>query len=418
MQKLFDTMQREVVEFLGQRNQAFLVVVSGLVECAALSKFLADEESNGPDVHWTFAQPFTNAEAWVHDVVADYCKQIKTLIESCREENETPPEHPPVAVHDPRIAPARRLRMICEHARNMMSDLRTSKVVFSWLPSSISDGLAYAQLMIEWMATHEADIWYRSMRFVIREDKDQPHLSSLVAAGNSPRIRIYKPDLGPAAIEKSLEDEVNDESAPLPKRMNFLFILAGMDIGFNRPVAAVEKFGLLARYYCGTQDKAMEALSLNGVGEAYARAGNYQKAKHHFETALTPAAQINHGQALITIATNLANLHFAHQQWVPAYEHYGALGDLATATRNPKLKLITHEYRGICAQNFGRLDLALESWKAGVDLADGIDDFPETRAFYRRIRQVYDQAGLTQESLVVQAKMAALDQREKEASAT
>jgi tetratricopeptide (TPR) repeat protein len=416
MQALFSAIESRLEGFVKQRDDAFLVVRAGATEAIAMQKILEGLEQKLGDVFWLFGPPFEDARLWVTQVVDEYCMRVDAVSQRLVFEGQEPLPGLMPTIFNPTVTPALRLRWLCEHARSLVEDLEGSKVIFGWMPATIANPQGFAQLMREFClggdalgpADSRASFWFAHMRFVIREDAAASILHD--EAKVWPRTQCYAPDLGADAIEKSLEDEANDPGLPLERRMQSLFVLAGMDVGYNRPVAAVEKFDLLAHYHRCMSNQALYALSLNGIGEAFARAGDRLKAQNYFERALAPAVAIQDPSVLVPITTNLANLHLAARDYVPAYEHFAALSALATAVQSEPLKVLCHRYMGFCLHQTGQQKAAHDEWRAGAVLALGSGDPDGARPCLEHLRDLFKELGLFAQEQQVQAELAQLDQ--------
>jgi tetratricopeptide (TPR) repeat protein len=243
------------------------------------------------------------------------------------------------------------------------------------------------------------------MRVIVREDPAKPGLASKLGGK---RTLAYRPDLSDAALTGALENEVNDARTPLEQRMQSLTLLAGMDSSHRRTDQALEKYELLASYHSALENLPALALALNGMGEACAIAQRPDEARVHFERALVPALDAKDVPTLSNISFNLARLHQGQRAWALAVEYYDGLSTLAKAALNAPLQLTCHEERGACLRELGQRDAALEEWRAGAELAEGVGMSDQELAFLKRSVQLLEGSGRTGELRELERKIAEL----------
>jgi tetratricopeptide (TPR) repeat protein len=396
MRQLFIDIRTRFEAFLAQRDALTLVMRAGIGEyAAALKTVQAIEESDSPHVFAIFPQPFEDPKQYAGALVADFQARHQALTDKLLALGDLAPPPLPGPVLDLNNAPAARLRALFVFARSLIEDVDASWLVVAFLPSSIKNGARYAQLILSVIEHDFPRPWCHHMRFFVREDVACPALEN--NAKELPRTQWVTLDLGPEHVERALADEANDASLPVPQRMQALMILAGMDTAYQRIEASIEKYTLCARYHHGMRNLPMLALSLNGIGEAYARADRHEPARKHFERALVPATQAKDLPTLTTITLNLANLHKRNENWVLALDHYAALAVLARASLNAVLRLVCHEQAGFCLYKLGLFKRAFDEWGAGVTLAAGIDMPAQQLGFLCRLRDVFAELGMHQQ---------------------
>ncbi len=410
MRKLFDEMRERCEEFLAQRDDALLVASAGPAEYVALFATLdALEKGESPDFFWLFAEPFESAAAYADSVARAFRARWDALGAKLAEAGDPPLPALPAEAVQPDEDPVRRMRALIGCARGIVPDVEGSHVVWGLLPSEISDAHGWARFVVDLMR-HELPVpWFHHARLVVREHRDEPVLHRV--ARTMPRARWYSPDLGPAAIEKALEDEAADGAAPLPRRMQALFVLAGLDLAQRRLEGAAEKYGLLARYYGATGEKPLCALSLNGLGEVAERGGRSDLARETYERALTPAVASQSLPALVNVTLNLANLHGAQGRFGDAFEHYVALSSLAKASCNAPLQIRCLEQMGYCRHRLGDAKGAFEHWTAGRTLAKGVEAEGELLGCLERLRGLFRELGMRKERGEVERDIAELERR-------
>jgi tetratricopeptide (TPR) repeat protein len=172
----------------------------------------------------------------------------------------------------------------------------------------------------------------------------------------------------------------------------------------------MQKYELLLRYHAATNNHAMAAFALNGMGEVYEKMGDLGRANASYEAALIPAS---HGDSpaipiWLNVVVNLGNLCARQARWRDGEAYYDVAQQLATIGRDPTTKIKALEHRGVCQQNQGKLAEAVESWRAGTIIAAQLEDVPSCRGLLGRLEQVYTQTGQQAAALQLREQLAAL----------
>jgi tetratricopeptide (TPR) repeat protein len=407
MRKLFEDIQAHVSRFLDQRDDLLLVVRAGPREHVALCNTLEGlEQGSSPHVFWLFTDAFVDSQHYAAAAANAFQTRHEALRAALSAEGGRPPAPLPAGLLDERRPPEQRLRELLMFARSQIVNLQEQLLVAAFLPDAIRDAAAYARL-VDALLEHEFPVpWFHHIRLIVREDA--PSSASSEHKQSRTRTRWFAPDLSDAALERALEAEVDDAAQPIQQRMQSLLILAGMDSAHRRTEQALEKYGLLASYHSELGELPLLALALNGMGEACALAERPVEAREHFERALTPAIEAKDLPSLTSITFNLARLHQGLGEWRVAVEYYEGLSTLARASLNAPLQLITHEQRGVCLHELSQDEPALEQWRAGVTLAEGVGMQEQQLGLLQRIAELLTALGRAGESREVERQMAAL----------
>lgn len=409
MRKLLEKMSERLRGFLEQRRSLTLVVRAGPSEFLPLVSTLNGLEEESPDSFWLFLDPFKNQSQYVKAVVESFQSRYVALAPELRKLGHATPDEVPARVTDQRLGAVPRLRALCEFARTLLLDLDESHLVVALLPTSIDEPFAFAQLVVA-LTEHELPVpWCHHMRFVVREEAQSAPLRE--QGQRLVRTEFYAPDLGQEAMCVALEEEANDESLALPRRMQALLLLAGMDFAHRRLPEALAKYGLLAKYHQVLGPAPLYALSLNGMGEVFERSGRTAEARAYYEKALVPALEAKSPPALVNITTNLANLHRATGNFATAFEYYLALSSLAKGMCNAELQMRCLEQMGLCQHKLGNARAAWEHWQAGVTLARGMELKEHLLDCLLRVRVLYEEAGVCDRRGELEAEIAELERQ-------
>jgi hypothetical protein len=410
MRKLFVQMQARVEAFLGQRHALLLVVRAGPAEFLPLVSTLNGiEQGDSADAFWLFMEPFENATQYAKVVVESFRVRYLVLAPELQKAGFAVPSELPAEIVDARRPAVDRVRDLLVFARSLIDDLESSHLVVGLLPTKIAQPLAFAQFVVALVAHQMPQPWCHHMRILVREEPPDCPLSQHAQAAAS--AEFYAPDMGQEAVQKSLDDEVNDASLPLPQRMQSLLLSAGMDLAHQRFQGAGEKYSLLAKYHGALGPAPLHALSLNGLGEVFDRSGNKKAAQRHYELALVPACQSQDPPSLINITGNLGNLHRVNGNWADAFGYYSALATLAHAVDNTELQLRCFEQMGFCKYKLGDVKGAWEHWNAGVELARKVEAKEHLLDCLERIHGLFKEANLTARRKEIEPEIADLQRQ-------
>jgi tetratricopeptide (TPR) repeat protein len=248
-------------------------------------------------------------------------------------------------------------------------------------------------LLFETLLKHEHPIpWCHHMRVILRDEPSVPALKPL--APKVGRVQEFAVDLGPAALQKAMEEEAASEELPIGERLQNAMLLAGMDFSNRRYADALAKYAILLKYHLAAKDNTMTALVLNGMGEVYDRMEKPREAKAHFESALTPALASEAKVVLLNVTLNLANLHLKHKFHAEAEIYYDAAANLAQAQVMPQVMIQALENRGVCQYQQGRVKEGVASWEQAEGLAKAVEEKDLRKKVLVRLQEHYRKAGL------------------------
>ena len=405
MRKVFDRVTQRLQAFVAQRDDLALIVRVPEAEGALLFKlFDTMEESATSEMYWVFGDAFKDAASYAATVVENFAAR-HALFRLVQEQEKLPiwPPLPP-ALQDASLAPAQRLRECMTFARSLLPAPEGFVIVWVMFPMQIADRVAYAALMRE-VLQHEFPFpWCHHMRIILRDDSADPVLASTLR--KAPRIAWYEPDLSSQAFEKALEEEIDDKTLPLEQRLQAVLVSAGMDYSHRRYDQALSKYQLLLRYHMAKGNHPLSALILNSIGEIFLARGKPKEAGECWETALVPATEGDPAPLpiLTNIVWNLASLRISEKKWPEAENYFNEAQKLATLQRNASFKVVALEHLGQAQYEQGKIPEALETWNAGLTVAEKLELRAERKGVGERLRKHYTR---TRD----QAKLRELDQR-------
>ncbi len=407
MKKLFDAVTARLREFAAQRDTLGLIVRSPAHESAYILKILqGEDETDTSNVYWSFAEDFAGSRPYADAIVAAYEAKLKGVQELQAKEGQEPwPGLPPEAA-DPKGAPAARIKALMIHSRGLLPKLDGHAVIWTFFPQKIDAPLEYA-LFFEALLKHEMPFpWCHHLRILVRDERTPALLAGLPAKVG--RLQEYAPDLSQPAMEKAVEEEAADETAPLPQRLQNALILANLDFSHRRYAEALKKYDVLLKYYLATKNTTFAALTLNGMGEVYDRMEKPREAKAHFEAALLPAIEGDSKPILLNISLNLGNLMAKHKQWPEAESYYGSAATFAQALLIPQTRMQALDNQAQCLYRLGKPKEALEAWDGALTLAKGLDEKDFQKQMLQRKQALFRATGHTEHEKAVTKELEAL----------
>ncbi|MFO1434505.1 MAG: hypothetical protein U1F76_31230 [Candidatus Competibacteraceae bacterium] len=394
MRKLLEGVKDRLRGFISQRDDIAMVLRAAEADALPLLSMLEGIEAEGMSAFfWTFTDPFTDAASYADAVVQAFGVKHGAVRLAMEKEGMAPWPPIPVRAQAASTPPAARLQALAAFSRELLPTPNGGVVVWTFFPLQIIDAGAYARLMGQVTAHQFPFPWCHHLRFILRDDPADPALERLLET--APRIQHYAPDLSIEALDRSIEDELADETLPLPERMSSLLVSAGNDLAFERFPAALEKYGLLLQYYGSMNHYAMAAVAMQGMGQVYERMGDLVAANEAYQAALIPASQGEYPpiSVFLNVILSLANLRMTQQRWDEAEGYWDAAQQLATVARDGPLKVRALEQRGVCQQRQAKLQDAVRSWRAGAVIAAQLQDARLCADSIERMRDLYAAQG-------------------------
>jgi tetratricopeptide (TPR) repeat protein len=408
MKKLFDSIQARLSAFVAQRRDLALIFTARDEDNLLLAKILEsiDKQGDSPQLFLIFAEPFEAAHTYVQSIVETFRARHAGICKELEKAGEPPWPPLPHDVEDRNTPPVKRLQQCLTYARDQLPASAESQLVIALCPTHIANAEAHARFIAA-LLRHEQPIpWYHHMRLLVREDVEAPVLSEHWRT--LPRTQWYAPDLSQAAMQRSIEDEVNDAEAPLPQRLHGLLILASLDYAHGRYPDALAKYKLLSHFYQTTQDLPMFSLILNAMGETLDRAGQRDLARRYYESALTPAIESKAHQVLINTELNLGRFHETDKNWAEALQYYQGACPLADASLNAPLKILCLERMGFCAYSLKKPDDAEKHWQEAASLARGLEASDQLKGVLLHLKQLYGELRMNEQRSRVELELASI----------
>jgi len=413
MRKLFDDVKQDIAAFTEQRDDLTLIMRCGAPEVAIVLKLIESVEENSPHTFLDLTDNFYQASAYVDALVTQLTGRFQQASDARVGEGGSPLPPAPATLDDHRLPPQERLRELMCYARSAIEDPE-AVLVWTMMPLEVHDPVGWARLLTATLRHEFPGPWCHHMRVIVRDPEQCP----LELSKDALQRERYRPvDFGPEAVERSLEDAANDASLALPERMNALMVLAGMDASQRRTDDAKEKYALLIKYHHALGDNTQWSLSMLGMGDAEARAGNAKAAKDWYLAALTPATKANAFPVILNASLSLGNLHFDSGLWIDAATWYNVAGQLARALLNADTLLDCQEREGLCYQRAGVHKRAYEAWQQGVELAQALPNRERQKRLLQRVIELYTELRMDEQRRKAEYDLRAVELLEEQEAA-
>ena len=394
MQKLLDAASTRLREFVAQRDNIALVVTCTDADAIVVQKLLEElEDAATSEMVWIVTEDFVEPLAYANAVVNAFAAKCGAVALALRDKDLPPWPPVPAPVFDEARDPAERLRDLMTFSRELLPFPTGMVAVWCLHPANIRSPSAYTRLIGDVLAHEFPDPWCHGLRFIVRALPAEPTLPG--ALGQRPRIDWFTTDFSQEAMARAIDEEADDESLPLDRRLQSLFVSANLDYAYQRPEAALEKYEILLQYHAGAQNATMTALVLNGMGEAHARLGNREQAANCFEHALIPASAAPGPPipVLLNLSLNLGTLRMEEGNFAAAESYFDSAQQFATIQRAPITKVQAMEKLGYCQYSLGNVEAALASWTAAATVAEQLELRTEEMSVRRYLHAHYANVG-------------------------
>ncbi len=411
MQTLIDKLDRWLRAFVDQRDDLALLLCCRGADTALVLKILEGiDEASASNFFWVFPEIFDAPEAYVTAIVEHFAGKHEVVRQGMLQAGMPPWPELPEVVRNESVPPVRRLRELMFFSRSLVPIPGGGLSVWALCPLDIGDYPTYADFVTELLRHDYPFPWCYQLRIIARDDPEQPVLGERLGA--TPRIDRHELDLGPEAIERSLQEEAGNEHLPLERRIQAIQLLAGLDYAHQRYPRALEKYHLILPYFVRTDNASLTALTLNSIGECHERIDDGAQAEFYFEQSLAAASESDPPPAPIALNTllNLGNLAFQQQRWDEAEVYYTGAEQLATAQQSPRTIAQCLENRGYCQAKQRQVAAARDSWEAGAAIARDFQEQDLLASLLGRLCSLYRFTGQSERLRQTERELATLDQ--------
>ena len=254
------------------------------------------------------------------------------------------------------------------YGRDLIENYHHTHALYGIWPLEVKDPVAYAAFAGEIVKHKMPAPWCAGMRLVFRDLPGVQPLKKTIAL--LPRVHQMRINLGQDAVFKSLEKTAYDDAQPLPMRMQNLTIAAMMDYSHRRYKDALKKYDLCLRYYEAHNDPLMHALSLQGIGDTFFRAGSLDKGRRYLEEALVVATKSGTFAVVLQAAYSLGDLNRTQKRYDDAISYFDTVCTVGAVLGAGDIEILSKMWTGECQLEKGATKEAALAWVEAEELAE------------------------------------------------
>ncbi|MCY1002894.1 tetratricopeptide repeat protein [Myxococcus sp. MISCRS1] len=368
MRRLLQELQERLEEFIEQREDLLLLVQCSENDTAILLKLLRDQEqASDVDVFLLFSNAFHQPRQFVREAIEQLQEQHGLASRALLDAGKPPLPDFPQTLLSPSRPPRELLQEAIGFARSLFPREGGHRLVWVMLPEQISDAAGYAALVASLVPRHGIQPWMQGLRLILRDprlptgtDKNAPLL---------PRVSTLPVDLGPDAVQASLQKDMEDDERPRAERMQALMTLACLDYAHGRHKEATAKYTTLLGYYQETENHSMQAMVMHGIGDVFRRTQTHDQAQHWYECALVPAIASKAPVILSVVVKSLGEFAFERKRYSEAERYFEGLEQVSARMLDPEGKARALEWLGLCREKQGDAKQAVLRWEAAAHLS-------------------------------------------------
>jgi tetratricopeptide (TPR) repeat protein len=407
MKRKFEELRENLDEFALQNDYPVLVVGCTSEELPYAAKFLQSlEEGHPADFILVFPQPFPSAASYLNLVVENLRIQLDGA-EKLRAERGEPPFPPlPAKVADERGEPEGRLRALLEYFRTLLPNEQEHRAVVGFLPLQCADFDAYARLFATILPVSEFPPWMAALRVVVYDDRNARRIGPVMAARKVERALSFDVDFSTPALTNALSVDAADTSLPVAERMACMVQLAALDYSYKRYPDALEKYGLLYKYYEGAELPPMASLCLLGAGDTLRASGQPQAAKEMLQRGIALAMEHKALAMLLNGLLSIVEVCFELGDHADAESYADSGGQVAAAALNPYAYADLCERKGDAQLAQGRGADALASYEKCRQLCQMYEYPPRWESVLKKVIRVRGDQGAMAEKYAAEQELA------------
>jgi len=408
MRKLFERTQKEIEDFIDQRDDLVMLARCTENDRALILNIISDiEQATGTDVFLLFGDSFIDTEQYVSAVFKRFSEEHRIACEAAIEEGKPPLEPVHGKITDFSLSPEDRLRELITFARSLVPSDGGHRLVCVMFPDIITDKRAYLKMISSLVPWQGVKPWMRGTRLIFRYDSDTAKSADFE---KMPRVKFTSFDMGSSAIEESMKADMENENLPLEDRMQSLFSLAIIEYAHNRVDESIEKFRILLGYFQSTENDLMQAMVLNGIGDACRHCyKDLDQARHWYECAVIPANDSEIPVVMATVIKNLGDVAYEQKRYAEAEQFFDNLDKLASHMADPDCKAGALEWRGLSQEKQKLDDSAIESWEAAAKLSRSVDMPYFLKPNLEHLLRIYKKIGIKEKTAYIKNELKNLE---------
>ncbi|UQA57127.1 hypothetical protein [Polyangium aurulentum] len=414
MKRKFEELRENLDEFVQQDDYPMLVVGCLSEELAYVVKFLQALDEKHPQNHiLVFPQPYEDGARYLDGIVESIRLQVEAA-GPLRAERGAPPFPPlPPTLSDQRRTPAQRLEEVLQYLRSLLPNEDDHRVVVGLLPLSCKDFDSYAKLMATVMPAPTVQPWMKAVRIVAYDDRTYKKLVTAMRARKVEHVLTFDVDFSTPALTDALARDVADPTVPVPERMSSLMQLAALDYSYRRYPDALEKYGVLFKYYENEKVPSMQALALLGTGDTLRAAGHPKLAKQRLQQGIAIGMEHKVLPVLLNLFGSITGVCMQLEQFDEAESYADSGVKVAGAVLNPFAYADMHELKGDAQIAQKKLTDGLTTYKRCQELCKMYGYYHRWISVLERQKKLYEEARLGRERREVEDEILLVRELEK-----
>lgn len=398
MKRKLEELRQNLDELVHQTDYSVFLLSCMPEESVYVAGFL--DGLDEPTEHCLFIiypGPFRGAEAYLRDLLTFTEVQLEKAASARQQRGEPPPPPLPEATKDARLDPADRFEHWLRYLPSLLPNRKKYAVVVGLLPIECEDFDGYARFLEKAVIHRRRPEWMEPLRIVLIDSREAPILRPSIEQQKIDTVLTWELDLSPPALADALSRECADPSIPITQRIASLVQLGGIDLAYRRYPDARQKYAAAFEFYSNPPVPAMQALCMQGAGDALAAEGRLPEAKEMYERGLwvcmdasvLPVALLLL-QALVRVCLSIPEL--------PHAEAYAEAGSrLADGTLNPALYAHLLESRGDAQLGQGKSKAAVASYEHARAVAAHHMLLEAWESSLDKLIRLYEEAGADHE---------------------
>lgn len=364
MRTLALRLQKTITDFMDQRGALWLRVTCSEPEAPIVFKLLLDlERKNRGDVFLLFSAPFVNPEQYAQEIGRLFFAECRALDSALAAHHGPPLEKLPERFQG---SPGQQLAVLLRAARELLPEDGDQRLIVAFWPLELAAPQAYEQLLDSlFPLTGDAATdcgagalpwWLRRVRLIGRAAQDPSVLHHPCAV--TPYLQRTESDFSPRALQRCMQEIVDDPRSPKGIRMHTLVMLAALHEAHGDCEAARAKYEQAIAYFQTQPSPIMQTVALIQLGALYQRRQQLSAARDCYEHALASAATGISPIIVAILAKNLGEIAFSQQRYDDAAAAYEAwyrlaskLEDRAGAAQAQAQLALLQRRQGVAAAN-------------------------------------------------------------------
>lgn len=382
--------QKDLLGFV-RSSKANLLIVSCEAEDSVLLLKSIDAFEQDPeifDIFLTFGHPFADTDDYVNQILASVEAQVLQVNEELAKRGDPPLMPFPEELKDESVLPRLKLAATLKHVREIVPKERT--VAWIIYPAEIGEPRKYLEF-IDYFRTQLDDAILKGTNLIAWDSVLTPVLVPKLE--DQPKIKVYRPELDSASLERKLSEKANDPRVPPEEQAQLHMMLAGSDVSNQRYDQALARNQELLGYFSHTGQKHNESIILNNIGDIHYLRSNLSLAQAWYEKAIALSVELKSQPLVLYQSMNLGHSLFLQNKFNEALVYYGAAEQLAQASSAPIQQIEALERIGITKYQAVELKEAAQAWEKAVEISKKLEYKPGQKANLEHLRQLYSETG-------------------------